>query len=167
MTTDGCLFTMLGDSRVLVCRSVLGRNITTSDSTAATCRLAAFHDDLLSSILLVVWICLVLYPEVKELGVSWIDSLSVLDDIAAKDFVIAWRVSVAHSGIPPFCIPRPCLNLRQQPMGIWHVPLARIRFGQRMLKLCSRVLKFVLVSSALIEKGVDGCFIVGISIFPI
>lgn len=47
-------------------------------------------------------VCLVLYPEVKELGVCWIDRFAVLDDVAAKDLVITWRVSVAHSGIPPF-----------------------------------------------------------------
>ena len=50
-------------------------------------------------------ICLVLYPEVKELGVRRIDRFAVLYDVAAKDFVIAWRVSVAHDGIPPFYIP--------------------------------------------------------------
>ena len=89
---------MLGDSRFLVCRSVLGRNITTSDSTAATCRLAAFHCNLLSSLLRVFEVCLVLYPEVKELGVCRIDRFAVLDDVAAKDLVIAWRVSVIHDG---------------------------------------------------------------------
>ena len=106
MATDGCLFTMLGDSRFLVCRSVLGRNITTSDCTAATCRFTAFHCNLLSLLLVVEFeVCLVLYPEVKELGVRWIDRFAVLYDVAAKDFVIAWRVSITHDGIPPFYIP--------------------------------------------------------------
>lgn len=143
MTTDGCLFTMLGDSRFLVCRSVLGRNITTSDSTAATCRFTAFHRNLLSLLLSVFEVCLVLYPEVKELGVRWIDRFAVLYDVAAKDFVIAWRVSVTHDGIPPFCLPRSVLNLREQREDSWHFPLAGIKFGQRMLKLYRKVLKFM------------------------
>ena len=79
----------------------------------------------------------------KEPGVCWIDGFAVLDNVAAKDLVIAWRVSVAHSGIPPFCLPRSSLNLREQGLDSWHFPLAGIRFGQRMLKLRKMVLKFM------------------------